>query len=302
MPTGACGINCDVCKLNLKGICSTCGPGGSLEAALKIEAQKRILGRPCPVLACAQLNRVDYCLRDCTDFPCDNFSTGPYPFSQGFLTMQRRRLQETPRVYAPDGSHLEVAREYWQALAGRDLTQLCNVTFFEPADGGCLQFRFLHEEIRIDPARQNLLRRCQGQWTVSDDPLLSLVTVMYLKNVHAVYPMGQDIVGTKDLKEGHFFVGPHEIRTQALLQRFGSDPQGFARACQALGGRPMQMADAAYRLLPFPRLALYYLLWADDGEFKPRLQVLFDRSIEQILPADAIWALVNRVTRAFAQV
>jgi len=30
--------------------------------------------------------------------------------------------------------------------------------------------------------------------------------------------------------------------------------------------------------------------------------VLFDRYIEQILPADAIWALVNRVTQAFGEV
>ena len=42
MPTAACGINCDVCKLNLLGTCSSCGPGTSLEAEKKI-------GRPEPV-------------------------------------------------------------------------------------------------------------------------------------------------------------------------------------------------------------------------------------------------------------
>jgi hypothetical protein len=61
------------------------------------------------------------------------------------------------------------------------------------------------------------------------------------------------------------------------------------------------MADTAYCLLPFPRVPLYFLLWAGDEEFKPRLQVLFDRSIEEILAADAIWALVNRVAMTFGQ-
>jgi len=58
------------------------------------------------------------------------------------------------------------------------------------------------------------------------------------------------------------------------------------------------MADAAGRLLPFPRIPLYFLMWFSDEEFPSRLRVLFDRSIERFLPADAIWALVNRVARA----
>ena len=58
------------------------------------------------------------------------------------------------------------------------------------------------------------------------------------------------------------------------------------------------MADAAFRLKPFPRIDLYYLLWEGDAEYPPRVSVLFDRSIENILPADAIWGLVNRVSTA----
>lgn len=87
MPTAACGINCDVCKLHVKGSCSTCGPGTSLEAARKIRIQERLLGQPCPILACARMNQIDHCLRDCNAFPCENFSQGTYPFSQGFLVL-----------------------------------------------------------------------------------------------------------------------------------------------------------------------------------------------------------------------
>ena len=38
-----------------------------------------------------------------------------------------------------------------------------------------------------------------------------------------------------------------------------------------------------------------------DEEFRPRLTVLFDRSIENVLAADAIWALVNRVCMALLE-
>jgi len=45
--------------------------------------------------------------------------------------------------------------------------------------------------------------------------------------------------------------------------------------------------------MPFPRVPLYYLLWAGDDEFEPLFSVLFDRSIELFFQADAVWALVN---------
>jgi hypothetical protein len=300
MSTGACGINCDVCRLNLKGICSTCGPGTSDAAACKLAAQHRILGSPCAILACAQLNHIDHCMRDCSAFPCDNFATGPYPYSKGFLSMQTRRYDSTVNAYAPDGSHLDVDAIYWESIIEKDLMALCNWTFFEPAHPDSLQFRFLNEVIRIDLGRRTLLRRKKGKWIPWDDPLLTLATVMYLNRVEAVYPMGRDIVGSKDLKEGHFFAGPHELRTDPLLTRFQNDLAGFKKAGAALGGKAMEMADAAYQLLPFPRVPLYFLLWLGDEEFKPRLQVLFDRSIENFLAADAIWALVNRVAMAYA--
>ena len=302
MSSGACGINCDLCRLNHRGICTTCGAGTSAEALRKLSAQQRILGNPCPILACAQLNHIGFCMRDCRDFPCENFSSGPYPFSAGFLHMQQRRIEETPRFYAPDGSHLSVDPAYWQAVAQRDLLALCNFTFFESPQPGCLQFRFLNQTLQIDVKRHTLLHCEANQWLPCNDPLLELVTVLYLKNVQAVYPMGQDIVGIKDLKEGHFFTGPHELRIDPLLKRFGEDLDGFRRACATLNGHPMEMADAAFRLLPFPRLPLYFLLWKGDNEFKPRLQVLMDSSIEAILAADAIWALINRVALAFGEV
>jgi len=41
---------------------------------------------------------------------------------------------------------------------------------------------------------------------------------------------------------------------------------------------------------------LYYLLWEADDEFPARMSVLFERSIENVMAADAIWGLVNRVS------
>ena len=215
--------------------------------------------------------------------------------------MQHRRRDEPPKAYAPNGSHLGADRIYWHELSQKDITRLCNYSFFEAVETNCLQFQFLNETVRIDLRKHCLLRLADGGWQVSDDPLLALATVIYLNKIERVYPMGRDIVGIKDLKEGHFFAGPHELRLDPLVVRFGHDLDGFRCACEALNGVSMEMADVAFQLLPYPRLPLYYLLWAGDSEFRPRIQVLVDRSIEQTLPADAIWALINRVSAAFGQ-
>ncbi len=298
MPTGACGVNCDACQLRLTGACSTCGPGTGLEAGLKLEAQRRLLGAPCPILACAQMNRIAFCLRDCAAFPCENFSAGPYPFSRGFLAMQERRRSQLPPAYAPDGSHLKVDGSFWDRLQQTDLNPVCARTQFEPTAEGGLRFRFLNEEVLADVKGRCLKRHSGRGWERTDDPLLELATVLYLIHVKDVYPLGRDLVGPRDLKEGNFFQGPHELRTGPLIERYGGDIAGFRQAAERLGGEPVDMADAAFRLKPFPRVHLYFLLWAGDEEFPARMSVLVDRSIEEFLAADAIWALINRVSTA----
>jgi hypothetical protein len=269
-----------------------------LEAEKKLAAQQRLLGSTCSILACAKLNQIEYCMRDCNQYPCDNFRAGPYPFSQGFLDMQQRRLKEKPPALAPDGSRITVDAAYWNELLKRNIDTLCNFTLFENDSSGHLRFHFLNEDIMVD-LNDRCLKRLEGdRWSKTDDPLLELVTVLYLINVTGLYPMDKDIVGVKDLKEAHFFQGPHALKTEPLVRRYGTDLNGFNQVAKYLEGGPREMADTAYRLLPFPRVPLYYLLWKGDEEFEPQVTVLLDRSIENVLAADAIWALVNRVSTA----
>lgn len=302
MPTGACGINCDVCKLRLLGTCSTCGSGKSIEARKKLDAQKRIFGAGCPVLECACMNNLEYCMRDCSLFPCENFRLGPYPFSRSFLDMQARRLRERPPAFTPNKTLIKVPPEYWDNLRERDINMLCNFTLADPHPPDSpgshtgLVFHFLKENVLADIENRCLKRFSNNQWEKTDDPLLELITLVYLNNVKSFHPLNKDIISTEDLKEGHFFKGPHKLKTEPLLERYGNDLHGFRSAAENLEGKAVDMADAAYMLLPFPRVPLYYLLWKGDEEFKPRISILFDRSIEDYFEADAIWGLVNMVS------
>jgi hypothetical protein len=300
MSTSACGINCEVCRLHVKGVCSACGPGTSLEAVNKIGFQEQMLGQPCPILACAQMNQIAYCLKDCDAFPCENFSRGPYPFSQSFLQMQVRRRQDMQTSDASSAPKIQAPPAFWEDLQQKNLSELCGIALARQQDPKSLTMDFLHTEIRVHPFERRCFLKQDGDWQLIDHSLLELLVLVYLLQVKPGW-LFNDTITVPDLKDAHFFQGPHELRTDLLLKRFGHNFDGFRLAAEKLGGVRLNMADISYKLRPFPKVPLYFLLWSGDEEFPPRITVLFDRSIEMHLSADAIWGLVNLVCDLLAR-
>ncbi len=72
--------------------------------------------------------------------------------------MQERSRKEPPPAYAPDGSHLKVAAEYWERLSARDPQQLAAITQFRLTAENGLVFRFLNRDVLVDPEARCL--RC----------------------------------------------------------------------------------------------------------------------------------------------
>jgi hypothetical protein len=296
MPTGPCGINCDACGLNRRGVCSTCGPGPGREAAAKMEAQKRILGAPCPILACAVERSVHYCSRDCGEYPCEIFSLGPYPFSRAYLDMQERRRREPPPDRKPSGEEVDVPPQYWEELAGRDPAAVCGNSGARLIPPNGILLPFLEEHVLVDTHARRLLRQAHAGWEPFTHPLLELICLVYLLKASPL-PVRGVMAGVKELKGAHFFTGPHELDVAPLETRFGRDKAGFRAAAERLMGQPVDLADAAYRFQALPKVPLFYLLWEGDEEFAPRFNILFDRGIEEHLPPDAVWGLVNLVSK-----
>jgi len=181
----------------------------------------------------------------------------------------------------------------WRAAADRDQNFLSKITGFSPLGEESLVFNHLGCRLAVDFRMQKLNILKDGLWEPLDHPVLEMLTLLYLGNVDEVLPIGREIVSCKDLKESHFFTGIHAFDLHPLTERYGNAPEDFAKAAARLGGSPVSMADTAWKLMPFPRLPLYYLLWYGDDEFEPVFSVLFDRSIERVFQADAVWALVN---------
>ena len=69
-----------------------------------------------------------------------------------------------------------------------------------------------------------------------------------------------------------------EAAKDPWAERFEQDPEGFHRACRALGGEPFPQGDIAYRIEVFDGLPLVIQLWFGDEEFPAGLRFLWDEN------------------------
>jgi hypothetical protein len=94
-------------------------------------------------------------------------------------------------------------------------------------------------------------------------------------------------VAFRELPDGLFYAQAFAGHAEGLLaQKYGENLGGFRRATGALGGMPLDLADASYRFQALPRLAVAVLLWSGDEEFPGQARVLFDAAAGHYLPTE----------------
>ncbi len=109
-------------------------------------------------------------------------------------------------------------------------------------------------------------------------------------------PVSGQWVSEKDITGGAaFFRGPHTLPTNDIAQIFGNDLDKFKKRCEALSGTPIDMADAAYSFKIANNIHVAVLFWYGDDDFESEAKLLFDKTIEQHLPLDIIYALAVEV-------
>ncbi len=195
---------------------------------------------------------------------------------------------------------IQVPPQHWADLKAEDMKRLCDRSLAGESPPNGLILSVLGREILVDRDEACLKSRKAGSWEKVEEPLLELLILVYLLKAKPD-SLINELISVQELKDSHFFQGPHELRLGPLFTRYGLDPNGFKEAAESLGGEALDLADISYSIPALPKVPLYYLLWEGDEEFEPRISVLFDRSVEKHLSADAIWGLVNLVSEAFVK-
>lgn len=118
-----------------------------------------------------------------------------------------------------------------------------------------------------------------------------LSVLWYLVHAKDIDTTGR-LVNFRNIRGGDIFVkGSHILPLEEQAQRYGNDKAGFLERGLALGGEPLAIADAAFRLYPLPRVPLTMTLWLTDDEFPARADLLLDSTGELQAPTDILWSL-----------
>lgn len=189
---------------------------------------------------------------------------------------------------------------YWDKLLGLHPIEVCERTeAVYRYDKNGYQLPFLNQRYLVLPKERQILR-IQPDETLENEALsmdFYLMCLFYLTDAKKVEPTRR-WVSEKDLRGGEmFFRGPHALPVGDLVEKYGYDPETFGEAGSRLGGIKMLYGDHAFGLDLFPKIPLVYVLWVGDREFSPRVQVLFDETIQDHFPLDVIWCAVSEVTR-----
>ena len=189
----------------------------------------------------------------------------------------------------------------WESLAEADTKDICQRSRaqFDEATGSYL-LEFLQERYRIRPDSREIE-------SVTDplsegDPSIDLQVILltYLLSAREI-PLADRLVAGSSLKGGKcFFQGSHSFPLDPLIEQYGRDIKAFLDRGLSLGAIKEDYGDVSLCFTALPRIPVVMVLWGADEEFPPRLSVVFDASVDQHLPLDAIYGLVTEICRRMA--
>jgi hypothetical protein len=105
-------------------------------------------------------------------------------------------------------------------------------------------------------------------------------------------PLSGNLVKPSAVPGGQIFVkGTHVLPVDAIAQKFNHNKESFLTTGSKYGVIETDHGDVAIKLLPFPKLPVYLILWFGDEDFPPSGQLLLDSTCSSHLSTDVIWAV-----------
>jgi len=120
-----------------------------------------------------------------------------------------------------------------------------------------------------------------------------LAVLWYMSNAKDIPATGR-LIRPVDVKGGHrFTTGTHVLPVDMIAERFARDREGFIRKGKEYGAEVLSgFGDAYLRFYPLPRVPVSMILWLEDEEFPPRVDIFFDSTCEfQLALSDIVWAV-----------
>lgn len=176
------------------------------------------------------------------------------------------------------------AKKHFLTYDQKELIARCGLRY----DEAFFYIKFLGEDYRICRASGDMERWTAGQWEDGN----GFGEVMTILDWLCDSRKDRYITGkwVNIVTQGNYFhrsLQEDETDPDAVL--FDKDPEGFRRACLALGGKPHPSGDIAYTVELVDGLCVLVQLWHGDEEFPPKLRFLWDENALRYIRYETTW-------------
>ena len=194
-------------------------------------------------------------------------------------------LEESRRTYWKQLREMDPGEVAWRALVSHE-----REVYVVPCLGS---------EYRVDPKTERVFTSIGEEVAEAD---FAFLFVQYLIHADDISFAGEWI-NERDLQGGSlFFQGPHALPAKVLEKDYGYSTVDFSNTCKSAGGKELKpsFGDAGFEFQLFPRVIIAVVLWVGDDEFPPRVNILFDRSLDGQYPLDVVLYMVNHIVQTLA--
>jgi hypothetical protein len=198
----------------------------------------------------------------------------------------------------PQENYREALRRAFDALASRDLEEAASEAGGR-ARGRGVELELLGRKVTVDLERHEV-RDDKG--ALLPDRVAAVVA-RYVAGAPGLSGSPGGEVGFAEVPDARGYRGPFRGRAIApFAGRFGRDPQEFARAAEALGGRRVPAIEEsgaiAFALKVFPHVELTYILHPGDEDLPAEGQVLFPGDVFEAFTVEDAVVFAELATRA----
>lgn len=177
-----------------------------------------------------------------------------------------------------------VYAKLWQDIRRSDpeeITAVRAITF--SSDTRQFVVMFFNEEYIADSDKETIYRKADGH---VPDVLATIIILNYLAYAQPLPEFKPKWVSVKEIPGGMiFYAAFHKTAISVLIGAFGHQASQLMTAARFLGGQAGPFGDTSVVLEAFPEVSLCVKVWEGDEEVQPNATILYDPSIELILPS-----------------
>lgn len=169
-----------------------------------------------------------------------------------------------------------------------DISKKSDVNYITTKEGHKqIVIPYLNREILVDMNNKNIY------WSDNMEKIdlrLSVITIHYLLGCTS-REIGEGWISYREIPDALFYAKTIPGTLSPLVKIFSEEPNRLLLTAKKLNGENISIGDMGILLKPFPKYPVLFVFYKADEEFPTKVNVLYDKSVKNLLLAAEVKVL-----------